>query len=272
MPAKKKSTSPSTVVSPQSQRRSAAPKAPPLAPQHLAFVGDSEGAQSGAPQPDDAVRVQALCWATIPTAWAFLTQTWDAMTAHRVPNSAPIKARGLPCQPDWVAETVPKLSAPFSDVTATESTLAALIARAPIELALSIGEIPSGTPLGLSRGMREVAIACLNDYLENLKTPGRSACRVLLSISRGEQRDRELSSAYRDAWERAEASHLDRAELRFCDPSDAPVPLDLTNLAAVATARYLSMPEVANPVFEALRSKVVRMPRHLVAPTPRKRR
>lgn len=218
--------------------------------------------------------VQALCWARTPQAWSALAQSWTSMKAYRDENANGYKIhKGHPVPASWVLASVPSLGAPFRDNPAEESTLAAWISRAQVSFALAI--VPKAAKAAKdSEGAcyRESVLECLSGYREFFKQPGYEACRLVLAAAPAGQRGELLTAAFKAAQERLRSPGAPAPmRVQFCAPGEEPLPLELASLASAATLRHLLAPGVGNPIFDAVRSKLVRVPRAITTIEDRRR-
>lgn len=254
------------------RHRHAAPAQPAvLKPADVAFLGEHEVKTArGSKEPSRFVQV--LCWSRTPMAWPALTQTWEAIKSYREDSSPFTKIHKAPiAAPSWVQTTVPQLGAPFINNPAEESTLAAWIARAHIALVVAIVEV--GTKDGDGVAYRTSLLDCLSAYQTFLKFPAYDPCRVIAAGARTPERTALLTQAFPEALERLRGERaLTHLQLRLCAPNENPLPLALATLASAAVVRYLQSPTASNPIYEAIRSKFVAVPRPIAVLEGGKRR
>jgi hypothetical protein len=241
-----------------SRRRPAAvpaPATPPkLDPARIAFMGSAQ--QLG--NEHNPVYVQAWCWPIVPTAWAVLTQSWEAVRVGRGEYKSTPTTAALP--PSWIRACAPQLGAPFRDSTAEESSVAALVTRAPIEISVSVIDTrkraePSGTRAHVEA---DALSSCLGHYSKAMRARKRAPCAMLFSRSQGAATDEQLQKEF--AQSRAmlsEADALDAMNLLVWQQPREPLPLELANVIAAAVLRHQLEPGGFNPVFEAILGKLV---------------
>ena len=117
--------------------------------------------------------VHALCWPTVPTAWRSLAQAWDSVGGWRDETDAPGKSGA----PSWIAECAAQLGSPFRGTTAEESTIAAILTRTPMSVAISVLD-GADTHKSIQR---QGFLSCLSSYDTYVKVPGRRACTILVA-------------------------------------------------------------------------------------------
>lgn len=242
-----------------------------LKPVDVAFLGEHEvKAARGSKEPSRFVQV--LCWSRTPVAWPALAQAWESIKAYREDSSPYTKIHKAPvAAPSWVQTTVPQLAAPFINNPAEESTLAAWIARAHIALVAAIVE--PGAKDGDGVMYRTSLLGCLSAYQTFLKFPAYDPCQVIVTAARTTERAALLAAAFPEALDRLRGERsLTHLQLRLCAPDENPLPLALATLASAAVVRYLQSPTANNPIYEAIRSKFVAVPRPITALEGGKRR
>ena len=248
------------------------PRIPPatapvaLKPVEVAFLG--ECAVRAADRHSPPLYVQALCWSRTRQGWTALTQAWDAIKAQRDGTTPHVKlVKGPPPPPSWVLVAAPLLGAPFREITAEESTLAAWIARTQLAFAVAIVDEAGRTGKGADGLPYKAAIGqCLEAYQGFQATPGYDPVRLVMAPAQPPSRDTGLAEAFRDVRARLRGGPvLDGMQLRTCAPGADPLPLALATLAAAAVARHVVEPATANPIYDAVRGKLVHMPRRLAA-------
>ena len=239
-----------------------------LLPEQIAFLGECESSSSGRPASDGCYFVHALCWSRTAKAWAALLQSWASMKAYRDEYSATFKhAKGHPVASSWIATAVPSLGAIFRDNPAEESTLAAWISRAQVSIALSVIHCPSRVTNPGVPPHPAAVLECMSGYLDFLKMPGYTPIRVVCAAAGPPDRSAELVSAFKHARERLRPStSLSPIDVEICEPGEDPLPLAMTNLIGAAVLRYLDDPTVGNPIFHAIRPKLIRVPAEIGSP------
>jgi hypothetical protein len=239
-----------------------------LLPEQLAFLGECESSASGRPSSDGRYLVHALCWSRTSKGWAALAQSWASMKAYRDDYSPTFKhAKGHPVASSWVAAAVPSLGTIFHDTPAEESTLAAWISRAQVSIALSV--INSQSPASSSAPLPYPAaiLECMSGYLEFLKMPGYTPIRAVLAAAGSPDRAKALVTAFNQARDRLRPSmSLDPIKVEIGEPGEDPLPLAMTNLISAAVLRYLNEPTAGNPIFHAVRPKLIRVPAEIASP------
>jgi hypothetical protein len=235
-----------------------------LHPNQVAFLGECES----------SLTVHALAWARTPNAWAALAQSWTSMKAYRDDSTITFKhAKGAQASPSWVFATAPLLGAPFRDNPAEESTLAAWIARAQLSISLALThDNPKSAKDAAGPAFRDSILECLGGYVEFLKLPGTEPCRVVLAAAHRAERSALLLAAFKDAQQRLQSVFLPTMKLQFCGLGEDPLPLALANLVSAAVLRYVDDPTVGNPIFHAVRPKLIRVPADIVAVKHSRRR
>lgn len=225
-----------------------------LDPVRIAFMGSAQ--QTGdAPNP---VYVQAWCWPIVPTAWAVLTQSWDAVRAGRGEYKSTPTTAALPAT--WIRACAPQLGAPFRDTTAEESSVAALVTRAPIEIAVTVVDTRKRPETAGARGhvQSDALSSCLGHYSKAMRARKRTPCTMLLSRSQGAVTDEQLQKEFAQARSMlSEADALDAMNLHVWSQPAEPLPLELANVIAAAVLRHQLEPSGFNPVFEAVLGKLV---------------
>lgn len=240
-----------------------------LQPSQVAFFGECEASAGPRSASTSPLTVHALCWARTATAWSALAQSWTSMKAYRdeiTPSFKHSKGHHIPLS--WVLEAVPLLGAPFRDNPAEESTLAAWISRAQMSIAVAV--LPEGPKLtkdNVGQHFRASFLECMSSYAEYLRSPGSRPCRIVLAAAHAPDRCTWLSAAFKAAHERQPVSFPpEPMDLQFCEPGEEPLPLSLTTLISAAVLRYVDDPAVGNPIFHALRPKLIRVPPAIASP------
>ncbi len=243
-----------------------------LKPAEVAFLGEFESEATIRSVADKSLYVQVLCWSRTAQGWAALNESWDSMKAYRdesTPFARP--AKGPPSPPSWVFAAVPKLGAPFRDNPAEESTLAAWISRAQISFAMAI--IDKSKKDSEDTYYRAAVLDCLGGYQAFLESPAYESCRLIMTAEHPQQRHTRLMEAFKEARIRLQAeTTFETLQIQSCDIGKYPLPLELANLASAAVARYLNSPSISNPIYDAIRLKLVQVPRRIVVTEASKRR
>jgi hypothetical protein len=255
-------------------RKPAAALAASLRPEQIAFLG--QGGTRSPANGGKATFVQVFCWPLTGTTWASLTKSWATLKALRESSTPLVRIhKGPPTQPSWVYAAVPGLGAPFQDNPAEESTLAAWISRAHVALAMSVVEADArnlleATPYAISLP------ECLSGYVDFLKFPGYDPCQLMVAGPMDANEQQRLNAAFSDVQRRvgdAPASRsLAKLTLRVCAPEEVLLPVQFVTLASAAAARFVQAPEAANPIFDAIRPKLVQVPRRIAEVERHRRR
>jgi hypothetical protein len=265
--ATKRPTTPSKLSAPASPQT--------IHPGQIAFLGQSDSTKRATAGSPDAF-VQALCWPLTSTAWAALTKSWVAIKSARDSSTPLIKIhKGPPAPLSWVYSAVPNLGAPFRENPAEESTLAAWISRAQVSIALSV--VGADQLKGKDTSPYGLAIMdCLSGYLDFLKFPGYEPCQLVVAGPLASAERQQLTSALTEAQKRLRdvpsMQRLSKLPLRICADGEVPLPVDFANLVSAAIARFVNAPGTANPVFDAIRPKLVQVPRRIAALEGHRRR
>lgn len=232
-----------------------------LKPDQIAFLGEHAAHHKGT---SAKAFVQVLCWPTMPDAWPLLTRTCATLVALR---SEMFSTGTVPVARSWVHSVAPQLSLPFSrDAGAEESTLATLIARLPARFIAAVVE-PDGAKIVASdlSTYRLSLSGCLSAYNAFLNAAQERARRVIIARLHKGAQDQNLLEAYKEVRGRLDdrSSGIKDVDLRLWSESAIPLPLEIADLAAAAISRYLQEPKQANPIFDAVRSKLVNPPPRL---------
>lgn len=226
----------------------------PPSPEQVAFLGSADHSSE-----DGRHRcVHVLCWPTVPTGWNVTAQRWHSLCAERGGREF-TEAQWEPADA-WIVESAPQLAAPFRGTTAAESSLASLLARIPMHVAIGLAEVASARHAG-EAAHRTAFSNCLTTYDDVLQAPGREPCSLLVARSRGELADRRTQETFGVCRARfAKSPWVKRAQVRHWMDKVEPIPLDWANLLAAAVVRRLTTPTVPQPLFDALVPKLVRNP------------
>lgn len=206
------------------------------------------------------VWVRALCWPIVPNAWWLLQQSWGTVCASR--QSVGREPLGGPPSLSWIGQSAPQLAAPFRDTQAEESSVAALLARTPIQI--GIGVCTSADP---AVAQRETWTECLNVYGEHLRLPGRSACAVVVSQGADADQDRGSIEALARARVRMpESTWMQALRLQFSREAVSPLPLEAASLIARSVAERLIEGPSIHAVLDVAVAKMARVPAFLQRP------
>lgn len=206
----------------------------------------------------ESVFVQSLCWPTVPTAWIELTQSLNTLCSGRDSDPS-TKLPSLEKFPSWIRNCAPQLAAPFRNTaTAEDSSIAALLSRAPMQIAIAIIDLRDGHSLG----MHQRALSqCLAVYNESLQLPCRESCTLLVSRSQAAAIDQQQLDALAKCKTHMPGAHwLKEMQLQFWSEPPEPIPLELSQLVATAAARYALDDEASLPLIDAILTKLVHNP------------
>jgi hypothetical protein len=241
----------------------------------VAFLGECIVRDTSRRSTSPPLYVQALCWSRTAQGWAALAQSWDSIRAGREQSTSSLKlSRSMPTPASWVHAAVPMLGVHFRDSTAEESTLAAWLTRAQVSFAVAItGDDATMAKVADALPYRAAVGECLDGYQDFLKTPGYSPVRLVMAAAQPPSREAGLAEAFREVRARTGvASALDGMQFRTCTAGAEPLPLALANLASAAILRFVTQPATANPIHDAVRAKLVAVPRRIAALEVRNRR
>jgi len=222
---------------------------PPL--DRIAFLGTAQGAKVSG----ESIQVQSLCWPMVPTAWSDLTHAWQRLRELR--SESPY-ASTPDSRSSWVAASAPQLATPFRGTTAEESSVAALLTRTPIRIAISlITTRRSGEPAAPSGSWQQALSACLAIYHEFVRWPARRPCTLFVCRHDEEVTDRQLSNAFHQCRARTpEATWLASAQARVWSESIEPLALELAHLVAASVLRHQLEPSEPNAIFDTVLTKL----------------
>lgn len=232
----------------------------PTTVDRIAFLGSAHA--SG---PHGTLYAQAMCWPAVPNAWPALVQAWQAVHVLR----DEVRGASATITPgSWIRACAPQLSAPFRDTTAEDSSIAALILRAPIHVAVSVVAFEENAPAPDALVERQAFARNLSAYGEFLRGPGRSACATLVcrTGSAGvEKLCREELASHRSL-AGVGAEWLREFELHAWKEPVEPLPLELACVIAAAVVRDSAQGDASHPILDAAMTKLVHD-----APVDRKR-
>ena len=224
-----------------------------------AFLGSAIGSIDGS-----AFFVQVLCWPSVPAAWLSLTQAWESVGGWRSGEEATAK----PNSASWIADCAPQLGSPFRGAAAEESTVAAILTRTAMSVAVSALDSEQDTGANQRQGLFQ----CLSRYDKYVNVPGRHPCSVLVSRTGAGPIDQECVDAFTHCRERLPgAGWLQRMELRSWHEPVEPLALEAAHVIATSVARYRADKEAENPIVDALRAKLAH-PLDLLERAAKKRR
>ncbi|MDC8015426.1 hypothetical protein [Tahibacter soli] len=175
-----------------------------------------------------------------------------------------------------MSDSAPQLGEPFRDTPAEESSVAALLVRTPVQIALSIlrtPQTPEADSTKLEAMQRQGLAECLAVYDAHLRLPGRSPCSLLIARGLDADTDRRCLDAFnRTRIRLPEAAWLREMQLRFWRDETAPLSLELAQVVARAVAEHLRNEALPNPIVEAVLSKLSQTPDLLKRSVKDKRR
>jgi len=192
-----------------------------------------------------------------------MVQAWESIGGWRA-EVDPGKVRS----PSWIAECAVQLGSPFRGTTAEESTIAAILTRTPMYVAVSVLDGAEGA----NAIQRESLLNCLSAYDKYVAVPGRRPCQILVS----RRRDKAVDQGYIDALAHSrkrlpDAEWLQDMELQYWSEPIEPLPLEAAHVIATSIVRYRADGDMANPIAEAIRGKLAH-PLELLDRPPKKRR
>lgn len=226
---------------------------------HNAFMGSASLSLA-----DATLRVHAMCWPIVPTAWRSMAQAWESIGGWRDELDTIAKAQS----PSWIADCAAQLGSPFRGTSAEESTVAAILTRTPMYVAISV--LDGGEGDGAIQ--RESLLNCLSSYDKYITVPGRRPCRILVSRSLGKATDRGHIDAFARSRQRLpDAQWLHDMELCCWSDPIEPLPLEAAHVIAASIARYRADDDRANPIADAVRAKLAH-PLELLDRPPKRRR
>lgn len=222
-----------------------------LRPEQMAFMGEYAGAAQG-----KQVFVQVLCWSTVPAAWGTLAQSCAALRNLRGDTAGLSAPKGT----SWIHQVAPQLSRPLErDVAAAESTLATLIRRLPIRFAAAVVEVGANQPPGPeTQRYRNLFSESLGAYSAHLRDANQAQCRVLIASEQAPSITEIKHQVYGEVLQHLDsAARVEGMALTIWPGNDAPLPLEMAQLAASAVGRHLHEPTLASPLFETVRGQLV---------------
>jgi hypothetical protein len=216
---------------------SKAPMRPLPGVEAIAFFGSNADAAADEPQ------AQILCWPTTPAAWHTLTHVWRALRSPDVKRSPLVAA-------SWVSQYAPQVCSVYNDLAALETSVASLITRASMGMAVAVSTVERRA------SQRELFVDCLLGYQEYLRRQGRAtwSAAVMDPGASGPTTEEQFKVATHGI------PFAKPPTLHFWDGAIEPIPLELARVAAAACARYVANRNAANPIFDAVRSKLAILP------------
>lgn len=232
-----------------------------------AFVGSAALADC-----KTVVQGTVLCWPSVASAWQALTHAWNAILAERIARDS---GPGSPSS--WIRNCAPQLGMPFqgSASAAEESSVAAVVARTPMYVAIDIVEANASVSKGVDiEAIRESGLSnCIATYDRHLRAlSGRQPCSVFIARGQEEATNQQSREAFFRCQRRyPDSAWLQNVELRFWADVAEPLPLEMAQVVAAAVSRYSFDPSVPSPVVEAIRNKLA-LPHPLISRTEKKKR
>jgi hypothetical protein len=214
---------------------------------------------------DRAVHVHALCWPIVSTGWQSLARTWASVGEWRQSLDTNTKHA-----PSWVAECAPQLGVPFRGTSAEESSIAAILMRTPMSVAVSVLD-SDGLQATTSANQRQGLVECLSVYDQYVRVPGRQACSVLVVRGRNGADEQSYTDAFARSRRSLDVKWLQDMELRVLNAPREPLPLEVAHVVATSIARYRADEDMDNPIVDTIRAKLSHRPVLLDRP-PKKRR
>jgi hypothetical protein len=221
-------------------------------PSRIAFLGAAQASNEAG----ETVLARSLIWPTLPTAWIDLTRGLSALWAGRGNPSpyAPIVDK----PPSWLKSCAPQLAAPFCGTAAAEeSSIAALLARTPMQAAVAVFDSRDAR---IATGAQQQGLnQCLSVYDQFLRAPMRVPCTMLVSrsptVDKNCQDDLEHCRTLMPS-----APWLSDLRLQVWTEAPEPLPLEMAQVVAAATARHVLLESTSDPVFEAVLTKLAHSP------------
>ena len=225
----------------------------PMAPGRIAFLGAATDAES-------SVLVQCMCWPMMPDAWTALTQTWRNISVTRAePANYITTPRTSPST--WVSTCAPQLAAPYRNTTAEESSIAALLMRTPMQVAITIRDTANARSAATGAVQGQALSDCLVIYDHFASLPGRNACTLLVSGRLSSESEQRYQKGFVRCCERMpHALWLRDMHLRFWKEPIEPLPLELAHIVAASVVRHHLHAQATNPIFAAVQAKLARSP------------
>lgn len=222
----------------------------------------------------EAVLVNVLCWPTLPNGWVDLTRALRSIGADRGKDPG-AKIIRTDKAPSWISACAPQLAAPFgATATAEDHSVAALLMRTSMQVALSVVDLRAGKHRIKSADMHQRALSqCLEIYNESAQVRMREPCTLMLSRSQTAAIDQQQVEALAKC--RAQmpgAPWLEQMQLQFWSEALEPIPLELSQLMAAAAARYVLDDDASLPLVDAMITKLVHNPLQRMHPAGRRRK
>lgn len=193
--------------------------------------------------PGEDASAQVLCWPTTPAAWHVLTASWRALRSPDVKRSPAVTA-------SWVSQYAPQISTVYNDIAALETSVASLITRASMGMAVAVSTSDRRA------SPREMFVDCLLGYQEYLRKQGRAtwSAAVMDPSTNGQSIEDQFRVATHGI------PFAKAPTLHFWEGAIDPIPLEIARVSSAAVARYVSNRSAPNPIFDAVRSKLAILP------------
>ena len=214
---------------------------------------------------DGRVHVYALCWPIVSTGWRSLAQAWDPVRDWRLSLDSNTKHA-----PSWVAECAPQLGMPFRGSSAEESSIAAILMRTPMSVAVSVLD-GDGAQATTASNQRQGLVECLSIYDQYLRVPGRQACSVLVVRGHDGGHDQGYTDAFARSRRSLDVKWLQDMELHVLNAPREPLPLEVAHVVATSIARYRVDEDMDNPIVDTIRAKLSHRPMLLDRPLKKRR-
>lgn len=215
----------------------------------IAFFGTSMETE------EQDAQVQILIWPTTGAAWRAITDAWRVLRTPDMKRSPAVTA-------SWVNRYAPQISSVYNDLAALETSIASLITRAAMGMSVALSTVERRA------SRRELFVDCLLGYQEFLRTPGRSAWSA--AVIDTPQPGQAVEDQFRVAVQGIPFGNV--PELHYWDGANSPIPLELARIASGAVARYVVSRTAPNPIFDAVKGKLINVPLSLTSYTRGRRR
>lgn len=222
-----------------------------IAPGRIAFLGS-------ATSDDGALKVLAMCWPVRPDAWSALTQAHRILCEGRPP---PLELLGRSPPLSWVRTCAPQLAAPFHGTAAEESSIATLLARAPIQIAIAVQDVPAGRAPQAEGLASRALVSCLTVYDGITASKHADSVRLIVGESSSLEQDISCKAGLKQC--RAslpDAAWLHEVQMRHWQGGNEPVPLALARLIATAVLNERMRPAQDRPIVKAVLTKLANPP------------
>lgn len=219
------------------------------------------------------VHATALCWPSVASAWQALTHAWNAIRAERIARDS---SSASPAS--WIRNCAPQLGMPFqgSVSTAEESSVAAIVARTPMYVAIDIVEANASIRKDADiEAIQESGLSnCVAAYDRHLRAlSGRQPCHLFIARGQEEATNQQSREAFSRCQRRfSDSAWLQNAELQFWADAAEPLPLEIAQVLAAAISRHSFDPDLPSPIVEALRNKLAQPYPLFSRPEKKKRR